>query len=141
MILLRDLPGVGTLDWALEQWTPKRAALGGRDYDADEDLHEFGLDVAEHYFGICDDDIDLDDSHFPQLRMFRDEADEYWRSHGWDVTDGEGRQLRAMQYLLRPMVCMVEKLHPGAKFSGGEAELATWTAQLEEAAKRFKPSR
>lgn len=141
MINLRDLPGVGTLEFTLEQWTTPRAALGGRDYAAEDDLDDWADSIAEHYFGICDEDIDLDDTHFPVLRMFRDEADEYWRGHGWDVTDGEGKQLRVMEYFIRPMVCMVEKLHPDAKFNGGDADVDAWAASLEAEAKRFKRSR
>lgn len=141
MINLRDLPGVGALEFQLEEWTPKRGPLGGRDYDAEDDLVNWAHDLAEHYFGICNEDIDLDDSHFPVLRMFRDEGDEYWRKHGWDVTNEEGKQLLVMEYFLRPMVCMVEKLHPDAKFNGGEADVDAWAASLEAEAKRFKPSR
>lgn len=140
MIRLRDIPGVGTLEWALEQrGGASHSPLHG--FDEREDLNERAHDFAAYLFGISDDEIDLDDSHFPVLRMFRDEQDEYWRSHGWDVTDGEGGLLRVMEYFTRPLVCVVEKLDEDAVFEGGEADLEAWTASLEEAAKHFKPSR
>lgn len=72
------------------------------------------------------------------FRLMRDESDAYWASHGWDVTDGQGKQLQVMDILTRPMVCMVAKLHPDAKFSGAEQ---AWASKLEEEAKRFKSSR
>lgn len=130
MINLRDLPGIGTLEWAVEQkgyWT--------------EELEEWARDLAEHYFGVCDCDLeDMSDDNFKPLRMMRDEADVYWRSFGWDVTDGNGKQLVAMDFLLKPLVCVVEKLHPDANFNSQD-DTDAWAAELEEAAKRFKPTR
>ena len=70
--------------------------------------------------------------------MMRDEADAYWASFGWDVTDGEGKQLRVMDYLIIPMVCAVERLIPIARFRGAAN---AWGARLEEEARRFRPSR
>ncbi len=138
LIKLRDIDYVGPLEWALEQRGPERSNIAAHGYGHSDDLEERGHGLAEHLFGICDEDIELDDSHFPVLRMFRDEADAYWASHGWDVTDGQGKQLRCMEYLIRPMVCAVERLHPDATLPSATD---AWAAQLEEEAKRFKPSR
>lgn len=127
LILLRHLEGVGPLEWAVEQadaWT--------------EELEDYGHNLAVHHFGICEEDIELDDSHFPQLKHMRDESDAYWASHGWDITDGEGQQLAVMDLFLRPMVCMVERLHPDAHYAGAAK---SWGEQMAEEAARFKRSR
>ena len=62
------------LEWALEQRPPQRSQIGLHGYGDDEDLDERANRLAEALFGINDDDIELDDSHFPVLRMWRDEA-------------------------------------------------------------------
>lgn len=130
LILLRDLPGIETLEYRFEQH-------GGWSDLLEEEVR----DLAEELFGISEYDIDDDwddDEHFPQLKHMRDESDAYWASHGWDVTDGNGKQLAVMDILLRPMVCLVERKHPEATFSGGTE---AWASQLEADAKTFRPSR
>jgi hypothetical protein len=157
---LRNLPFVGPLEWAVAQqgWT--------------DELEEAAHELAEEMFGICDDDthlcIEAADSawlggrevpaqnaeelfrlqaewerHFEPLRYFRDESDAYWTSKGWDVTDGEGKQLEVMRYIGRSMICFVEGLHEEAlKTIGGFEDddgAEAWGARLEEEAKRFKP--
>jgi hypothetical protein len=128
LTLLRLIPEVGTLEWRVAQkgmW--------------DEELIEWAHELAEHLFGISEYDIEEDeDEFFPVLRMMRDEADAYWKQHGWDVTDEEGKQLIVMDYLAKPLVCLVEKRHPDAQFKRSTED---WARQLEDDAKRFKPSR
>lgn len=126
LMILRDWPVVGPLEWAL-------TTSGWND-----ETDQWAANLSAELFGICDYDVDLDDSHFPVLRMYRDEADAYWASHGWDVTDENGKQLLCMEEFTRPMVCMVERLHPDAKFIAGDV---AWGAKLEAEAKRFKASR
>lgn len=128
LILLRDQPGVETLSYWVEQ------AGGWLDR-----YEEMAHDLAEQLFGISEYDIEhIEDDQFPVLRMMRDESDEYWAKHGWDVTDGKGKQLIVMDVLIRPMVCAVEGLHPDARINHSAD---AWGAQLEEEAKRFRPSR
>lgn len=128
MIRLRDLEGVGTLEWRVSQ-------LGYWDHV----FESWGQDLAEHYFGVCEEDLEhIPEEKFAVRRMMRDESDAYWRAHGWDVTDGEGKQLIVMDVFLKPMVAAVEKLHPDAIFEM-KASTEEWARQLEEAAKRFKP--
>lgn len=130
LVCLRDQSGVGPLEWEVEQhgWT--------------EDLVESAHDLAEDLFGVSEldveDDIALDDPRYECLKLMRDEADEYWARLGWDVTDGEGKQLRVMEYLSRPLLCAVKRLHPDAKLAMADD---AWAASLEADAKRFKASR
>lgn len=128
--LLRRMPGV---DWLEYQIETEPVSL--------EMLDEWGNDLAEELFGVSNPDID-DDAHgdrFEQIgKMWRDESDAYWADHGWDVTNGKGAQLRVMDYLLKPMVCAVECLHPDAEFT---LEGETWGRSLEEEAKAFKSKR
>jgi hypothetical protein len=156
---LRDLPGVGPLEWAISQkgWT--------------DENEEWALDLSEDLFGIVPDDTIpwTDDSgkliiggvefagsthdelfsqceawekHFEVLKYFRDESDAFWSSMGWDVTDGQGKQLEVMRILDRPLVCVVKKLHVDAKLNIDQEQNAeAWGAKLAEDAKRFKPKR
>lgn len=127
LILLRHLPGVEVLEYRVQQhgWT-----------DA---LEEWAHELSEDLFGISEHDIEEDEEErFPVLRMMRDEADEYWARYGWDVTDGEGKLLAVMEYLTRPLVCVVEQRHPDAGYKGG---VDNWAAALEQEAERFKPTR
>ncbi len=130
LVCLRDQSGVGPLEWEVEQhgWT--------------EDLVESAHDLAEDLFGVSEldveDDIALDDPRYEFLKLMRDEADEYWARLGWDVTDGEGKQLRVMEYLSRPLLCAVKGLHPDAKLAMADD---AWAASLEADARRFKASR
>lgn len=130
LIYLRNEPGVGPLEWEVEQhgWT--------------EALVESAHDLAEDLFGVCEIDIevemDLADPRFEFLRLMRDEADAYWARLGWDITDGEGRQLRVMEYLSRPLLCAVRHLHPAARFTRADE---AWAASLEADAKQFKAKR
>lgn len=114
------------MEWAVEQsgyWT--------------DELEDRAHDLSEYHFGICDlDTDDIDEAHFEVRRFMRDEADAWWATYGWDVTDGEGRQLRVMEFLTRPMVCMVKSLHEDASYSGGDK---AWADQLEDEARRFRP--
>ena len=130
LICLRNLPGVGPLEWEVEQhgWT--------------DDLTEWAHDLAEDLFGVCEldieDEIAMDDPRFEYLKLMRDEADEYWARFGWDITDGKGKQLRVMEYLGRPLLCAVKKLHADAKFTMADE---TWAARMEADAKSFKSKR
>jgi hypothetical protein len=130
LIYLRYQPGVGPLEWEVEQHGWTNGAI------------EWAHDLAEELFGVCEldieDEIAMDDPRFEFLRMMRDEADEYWARLGWDITDGDGRQLRVMEYLARPLLCAVKQLHPGARFMRAEEE---WGARLEADAKMFKNRR
>ncbi|WP_311269738.1 hypothetical protein [Sphingobium sp. WCS2017Hpa-17] len=126
LICLRNEPGVGPLEWEVEQH-------GWRD-----DLIESAHDLADDLFGICELDIelvmDLADPRFEFQRLMRDEADVYWAQLGWDVTDGEGKQLRVMEYLSGPLLCAVKRLHPAARFTRADE---AWGAKLEADAKQF----
>lgn len=132
LTLLRHQPNVELLEYRLVEkgaWT--------------DELEDWAHEIAEALFGVSEYDIEDDDEieakHFaPVFAMMRDESDAYWAKHGWDVTDGNGKQLKVMDYLTRPMVCLVEKLHPDARFTQGEAE---WGARLEAEAKQFRPKR
>jgi hypothetical protein len=129
LILLRHQPNVEVLEYRLVEeggWT--------------DDLEAWAHYIAEELFGISEYDIDDDlEPHFEAVfRMMRDESDAYWAKHGWDVTDGEGKELKVMDYLTRPMVCLVEQLHPDARF---KMSTDSWAAQLEADAKRFRPTR
>ncbi|WP_152520607.1 hypothetical protein [Sphingobium sp. HDIP04] len=127
---MRDQPGVGVLEWEVEQHGWK-----------DETI-EWAHDLAEDLFGVCEidieDEIAMDDPRFEFLKLMRDEADEYWGRLGWDITDGKGGQLRVMEYLARPLLCAVKRLHPDAAFTMAEE---AWAAQLEADAKSFKSTR
>lgn len=157
MIRLRDLLGVGTLEWAIAQdgWT--------------EENEEWAAGLSESLFGIAIEDtypcVDEDGScwlggvevpdaeefrrrseawepNFDVLRYFRDESDAYWASVGWDVTDGQGKQLEVMRRLGRSLVCVVNRLHADAALNiDSEQDAKAWGAKLEEEAKRFKPAR
>lgn len=130
LICLRDQPGVGVLEWEVEQhgWT--------------DDLIDWAHELAEDLYGVSEFDlageIAFEDTRFEFLTLMRDEADVYWAQFGWDITDGEGKQMRVMEYLARPLLCAVKHLHPAAKFTrAGEA----WAASLEADAKRFAAKR
>lgn len=128
LILLRHLPNVEVLEYRIEE----------RGLDA---VEEWIHDLSEELFGISEYDIEDDwdnETYFPAFAMTRDESDAYWAERGWDVTDGKGKQLQVMECLLRPLTCVVEKLHPDARFTGSTD---AWAAQIEEAAKNFRPSR
>jgi len=130
LICLRDQLGVGVLEWEVEQhgWTDINIAWA----------HGLACDL----FGVCERDIEeelsLDDARFDFLKLMRDEADEYWARLGWEVTDGEGQQLRVMEYLGRPLLCAVKDLHADAKFTKADD---AWAAQMEADAKRFSSGR
>jgi hypothetical protein len=127
LILLRHLPMVDVIEYRIET------------DGLTDDVEAWCDQLAEDLFGISEHDIDAADwDTFPVLHMMRDESDAYWASHGWDVTDGNGKQLAVMEFLARPMVCVVEKRHPQAQFKlAGE----DWARKLEEEAKRFRPTR
>lgn len=130
LILLRDLPGIEVLEYRIEEY--------GWTREVEDAIHE----LSEELFGIAEWDIPDewdDDEYYPAFKMMRDESDAYWAARGWDVTDGKGKQLQVMECLLRPLTCVVEKLHPDARYTGDTT--AVWAAQLEAAAKRFRPSR
>lgn len=132
LILLRNLPGVDVVEYRYEEageWT--------------ELVEAWADQLAEDLFGISEYDIDEEDealeARFQQVfSMMRDESDAYWASHGWDVTDGKGKQLAVMDVLTRPMVCLVEKLHPEARFTHATE---AWGKSLEEEAKNWRPKR
>lgn len=130
LIYLRYEPGVGPLEWQVEQYGWK------------DELIAMAHGLARHLFGVCEfdieDEIALDDPRFEFLTMFRDEADVYWGQLGWDVTDGEGKQLRVMEYLSRPLLCAVKHLHPDARFTRADE---AWAAKLEADAKHFNAGR
>jgi hypothetical protein len=151
MIFLRDLPGVGVLEWEVEQhgWTDEAEEWA---HDLSEEL--FGISGHDTYPALEEDGrLTLAGSlreekgeaalevarewkdHFQPLRMFRDEADSFWSSCGWDVTDGNGKQLAVMEYLGRSLICVVKKLHPAAGFTVSDEALE---ARLAEEARRFK---
>lgn len=132
LILLRELPLVEVVEYRFEEageWT--------------EQIEDWAHDLATELFGISEYDIE-DDNEMLNARfeyvgsLMRDESDAYWASHGWDVTDGNGQQLAVMDVLMLPMICLVEKLHPDAKFAHADD---TWASQLEAEAKAFKPKR
>jgi hypothetical protein len=160
LLYLRQLEGVGPLEWELKShgWT-------------DENIDRAD-NLAEYLFGITYEDTEAcisdrgnltiagnevqcsgPDDHgraiaaweenFAVLRLFRDESDAFWASVGWDVTDGEGRQLEVMRRMDRPLVCVVKKLHPDAELYLGEEqdEAEAWGSSLAEQARQFKPSR
>jgi hypothetical protein len=130
---LRDLPGVGVLEWEIEQhgWTKETEAWAAELsillFGIDEDATHAALDDRGRLLigGTIFDDIgdramarvEEWEEQFEVLRMFRDEADAYWASCGWDVTDGLGKQLAVMQYFARPLICLVKSLHPSARFA------------------------
>lgn len=130
LICLRDQPGVGVLEWEVEQhgWT--------------DDLIDWAHELAEDLFGVSEFDlageIAFDDPLFEFLTLMRDEADEYWARVGWDITDGNGKQLRVMEYLSRPLICAVKRLLPAARFTKADE---AWAAQMEADAKRFSSKR
>lgn len=132
LILLRHQPNVDLVEYRYSEagsWT--------------EQVEDWAHQLAEDLFGISEYDIEDDDealeARFQNVfGMMRDESDAYWASHGWDVTDGKGKQLAIMDILTRPMVCLVEKLHPDARFTGATE---AWAAKLEAEAKNFKPKR
>lgn len=130
LILLREIPDVELFEYRFHEhgsWT--------------DELEDWAHGIAESLFGISEYDIDDDwddDKYFPVLRYMRDEGDAYWAKHGWDVTDGNGKELRIMDCLTRPMVCLVEKLHPDARFTLADE---AWAERLEADAKQFRPSR
>lgn len=127
LILLRNLPMVDVIEYRIET-------------DGFTDDAEAWCDqLAENLFGISEHDIDEGDwDSFPVFQLMRDEADAYWASYGWDVTDGRGKQLAVMEFLTRPLVCLVEKRHPRAQFKLASED---WARKLEEEASRFRPSR
>lgn len=132
LINVRDLPEVELLEYRLE-------GVGGWS----DSLEDWAHELAEELFGISEYDIDEDDEALTVRaeyvkRLMRDESDAYWASHGWDVTNGKGKQLGVMDLFLLPMICLVEKLHPDAKFAHAAD---AWAAQLEAEAKAFKPKR
>lgn len=132
LILLRHLPDVEIFEY--------RFAEHKRVWD--EDYESWAADISDALFGISDFDFDDDNPHedrFQEVfRMMRNESDEYWAKHGWDVTDGNGKQLEIMDCLTRPMVSLVEKLHPEARFTHGTE---AWGKSLEEEAKNWRPRR
>jgi hypothetical protein len=156
LILMRSLPGLGALEWAISQngWT--------------EENEEWAARLSEHYFGIDEEDTypwvgedgltmiggvpasasDRADillkcaaweEHFEPLKLFRDESDVFWAELGWDVTDGNGKQLESMRAMGRPLICALNKLHVDARLSlGDEREAEAWAAKLAEEARTFK---
>lgn len=153
LIRLRDQPGVAPLERQVEQhgWTE----------EPEERAHE----LSRQLFGIKDDDTrprpdgggvwiggwitpDIGDlvrlkiaqweSHFEVERMLRDDADAYWASRGWDVTDGHGKSLAVMTYLVRPLVCVVKGLHSRARFANANEAGAE---QRDAEARAFRLSR
>lgn len=159
LIRLRDLPGVGPLEWAIAEhgWTDTNEE---RATDLSDDL--FGIDPDDTHPWLDDDGQTIIggvetsaaspeelasqcqawEQHFEVLRYFRDEADAFWTSVGWDITNGEGKQLEVMRLLGRPLVCVVKKIHVDASLNlEEEDDLDAWTAKLEQEAKLFKPRR
>lgn len=126
LILLRKLPGVELLEYRVQcsRW--------------DDYYEDWADNLAEELFGISEHDIPEDDwDNFPVMKMMRDESDAYWAGFGWDVTDGKGKQLEVMHYLTRPLVYVVEKRHPDARYT---PSVDDWARKLEEDAKNFKPT-
>ncbi len=159
---LRNLPGVGPLEWALAQegWTPdnteKAEALSEYLFGISRDETWLWVDGRAgtwlggvELIGIDRAGIDAKaadwEKHFDVLKLFRDESDAYWASVGWDVTDGEGKQLEVMRELARPLVCFVKRIHADAYETlcdEGHAEDAeAWGERLAEEARLFKPKR
>jgi hypothetical protein len=150
---MRDLPGVDVLEWEVEQhgWTTETEAwaaeLSRLLFGIDEDATHAALDERGRLVigGSTFDDIGdraiarVEDweKHFEVLRSFRDEADAYWASVGWDVTDGKGKQLIVMQYLARPLICIIKSLHPSARLAVSEEG----SAYLSFNAERFVADR
>lgn len=146
LVRLRDFTGVEALDWEIAQDPPDLSAFPQLKWEGDKLVEKTGrlidrIDaMSTQLFGINRHDTAfLDDEPFDAVRqMFADEAKNWWASHGWDVTDHNGRQMLIMEFFLEPMISALLQLHPDAK-SPVEADLfATW---LEEEARNFKPKR
>lgn len=158
---LRNLPGVGPLEWAVAQhgWTDEL-----EEQAHDLAIYLFGIQESETHLAIeqdgrvwiggveveCGGKKDLErlgaqwEANFAPLKYFRDESDEFWSGIGWDVTDGEGKQLEVMRYIGRPMICFVKQLHADVSQTIGELEedaghdAEAWGSKLAEDARRFK---
>lgn len=97
------------------------------------------------------------EAHFDFLESEEDftdpQEDLFWEVMGWDVTDGEDCQLAILAYFGRPLVCVLKRLHPKARFEidagtrepvvnvDPERDAEQWGAKLAEDARRFKSSR
>jgi hypothetical protein len=132
LVRIRDLPGVDVLESEIEQhgWTEETEAWAGElaqllfgvnEEDTQASLDAHGrLVLAGHTFQdggtLAIARAETWEKHFEVLRTSGAEADAYWASWGWDVTDGQGTQLRLMDYLARPLICVIKALHPSARF-------------------------
>lgn len=163
--VLRELAGVAELEARLHrieahpnpEWALERENL-------DEDTQRlsdrlFGITFLETYFDRTpmeedpeweydEDDYEAAERSWDMHFKFLDSEDDaarslIWDAIGWDVTDGRGEELLALDYLDRMMVCATKGLCgrlPGAP--ANDAELAEraedWGGQLAEEAAKFR---
>lgn len=138
-------------------WAPDREGL----LEEVEGLGDrlFGIAGLDTYFdpGPMEDDPEweYDDEEFEaaerawnQHFAFLESEDDgaralVWQAMGWDVTDGRGEELRALEYLDRLIVCAAKGLRgrlPGAPPTDEEIadRVEDWGAKLEQDAAKFR---
>ena len=136
LIALRDLPGVADVEDELQR-IGRRSTPSWEVFEQIEALAIalFGIENSDTHTPLTEDWED----QFDALSLMRDESDAYWAARGWDVTDGNGNQLRLMDFVGHAMICAVNGTHPDARLAVQAAsESEAWGVKLEEEARRFK---
>ena len=159
--VLRDLLGVAEFEARLE----RIEAHPNPEFAPERDgIDDAASRLARRLFGIDNEDTRYWDeaelSPADEDRAWRDwelnfrvldpveEAEDrlaaiFWDAAGWDITDTNGLDLYAMEYLGRPLICALKGLRghlPGAVRSDAEVNALSqeWGRQLSEAAERFR---
>jgi hypothetical protein len=142
--VLRNLPGIVEVEQLLERAEQHQNPLWAPELDRAKALVH---DVSRRIFGLSEQDTEW------SLRAIRAGFEDYneWEDHfwaesggdrdvselGWDVTDGQGEDLRCLPYFHRQIVCVAEELlGPSPNISGVSNEV--WQERLTDEVAKWR---
>lgn len=169
IIRLRDLPGVAEIERDLcntNAWAKEKDDLPAR-IDA-VSLRLFGITESDTDFDGFPDDECTDEEweeaerreaewnlHFAFTDWDYASVEPLWLAAGWDVTDGNGNELKSVDKFNCQIMAVLKNLIPHAKFypagngparrhlsdTDAAAQAEDWGEAMALAAKNFQPAR
>lgn len=147
--VLRAFPGVSELESKFAGaalWPQELERLKGVADLLTERL--FGLNVASTLYPgndgfrcMSDSEWDAWDMHFYALEYEYEDAKPLWDALNWDVSDGNGNELKCMALIGRQVLCVAKGLKgqiPDIESVEAEVQAGAWGDRLEADVRRFR---